>query len=359
MGAPEEGLDVILRSIAPEETASQFRISADSSRQQTSAVNQRLSLLKQGVSRFSFNGISLSGEPSGGAAGDEAGAPGRLGLFASFQSDGADRDTTANETGYEQSGLALTAGADYAYSPKLFVGLAVGLTSSDLDYNERGGTLETDILSFIGFTTWYHQQFSIDLQIGYGAIDYDSRRRIQYVDATGEVDTLATSNTEGGQFILNGQLQYDWYRDALSLSPYLRLDYVASDIDAYGENNAGGLEVEIQDQSFSRLTFTAGVQGSYALNQDWGVLLPTFQSSVLNDTAIDQEDVVGRFAFDPDQSNTFTLIQDEEDALYFQLGVGVIALFPQGFSVFAEYLQTLAYDNVAIYQIQAGFRYEL
>lgn len=358
IGAPDAELDDVLRSIAPEETASQFRVSADSSRQQTAAVSQRMGLLKQGVNQFSLNGVS-SFAGAGAAAGDEASNFNRFGLFASFQADGADRDNTNNESGYEQSGLAFTFGADYALSPQLFLGLAAGITSSDLDYNDNGGELNTDITTFIGFATWYYQQISVDFQLGYGLIDYDSERRINYVDANGVVDTTALANTEGNQLLINGQVQYDWFREALTLYPFLRFDYVDSEIDAYGENNAEGLEIEFEDQAFSRLTLSTGVHGSYSISQDWGVLIPTFQVNILSETSVDQDDIVARFAFDPDQTNTFTLQQDGEDSLFYQLGVGVVATLPRGLSVFAEYMQTLGYDNTDMFQIQAGIRYEL
>jgi outer membrane lipase/esterase len=360
LGLPGANLDNVLRSIAPEETASQFRVSSENSRQQTSAVSQRMSLLKQGANQFSVNGVSIvDGFNTGGAAGDEITNFNRFGLFASLQADGADRDDTDNEAGYEQSGLVFTFGADYAVSPQLFVGLAAGITDSDLDYNNDGGNLKTDIATLIGFATWHYQQVSVDFQVGYGLIDYDSKRHIKYADGNGRVDTTAQATTDGSQFMLNGQVQYDWYKDALTLYPFLRIDYVDSDIDAYGENNAAGLEIEFEDQAFSRLTLSTGVHGSYAVAQDWGVLIPTFQANILSETSVNQDDIVARFAFDPDSSNTFTLQQDDEDSLFYQLGIGVVATLPRGLSVFAEYMQTLGYANISIFQVQAGIRYEL
>ncbi len=359
LGVPDSELGEILRIISPEEVASLFRASAESIRQQYSAVGQRMNLLKTGANNFSVNGVNSLTGFSGGAAGDEENWQ-RAGVFASIQGEGADRDPTENESGYEQSGLILTLGADYAVSRNFYLGAAAGYTASDLDYSSNGGEVESTIVSLIGYASFYQDNLSFDLQLGYGGLDFESERRIQYVDGNGEVDTVADSNTEGSQLIASGQIQYDWYQAAWAIHPYARLDYLSSDIDGYGENNAEGLEVEIEDQSYSRLTATAGVHGSYAMSQNWGVLMPTFQLNILSEASVDQDDIVGNFAFDPDTENSdFRIQADGKDSFYYQLGVGVVATLPRGLSLYAEYMQTFAYENIDIYQIQAGIRFEL
>ena len=88
------------------------------------------------------------------------------------------------------------------------------------------------------------------------------------------------------------------------------------------------------------------------------MLIPTFQASLLSEASVDNDDIVGRFAFDLEDDNTFNLVQDDRDSVFYQLGVGVVATLPRGLSLFAEYIQTLGYANLDVYQLSAGISYE-
>jgi len=352
-------LSQALRQIAPEETISQIRLASQESEQQTVAIRQRLNLLNRGGNQLSFNGIALNELPEGGAAGESEQLWDRLGVFASYQNESNERDLTDNEAGYDADSHTFTLGIDYAVSKNFFLGLAGSFTNSKLDYSNQGGSLDSDISSAFFYGLFFQDNLSVDLQLGFGSMNFDSNRRINYTDALGTVDFNAKANTEGEQFQVNTQLQYDWNREALTLSPFVRLEYINTEIEGYGENGAGGLEVILEDQSLSQLTYSLGLEGSYALAQDWGVLLPIFQASFAGEASYDLEDVRGRFAFDNDASDQFVLVNDGGDSAFFNVGVGLIAVIPHGLQLFTNIATTLAYDNTTSYQLQAGFHYEL
>ena len=117
--------------------------------------------------------------------------------------------------------------------------------------------------------------------------------------------------------------------------------------------------MELGKQSTSQVTLATGLQGAYVLNRQWGVLTPTASLSYLSETDSDRDPVTGRFAFDLDRENTFTLNNEGGDTAFFQLSVGAAAVFKRGWSAFVEYRETLGYEDLSVSQFQLGGRYEL
>ncbi len=359
-----ELLEEVTRQIAPEETTTQLRTSTNSSRSQTNAVKQRINLVRDNAGALSFNGKSwsktLAGNSSitGGSAGDEPSPWSRLGIFASAQQENSEQDQTKLESGYEYTGNTLTLGSDYLLTNQLIVGGALGWTQSDTDYSGGNGGLTTDIYTFIAYGTYFTGNFSFDLQVGYGAMDFESNRNIHYT-TTETVDLTASGFTSGEQWLINGGMDWQVNHNAFSFNPFVRFDYVISNIDAYGENGADGLNMELGEQAIDQLMLSTGFQTTYVFSQSWGVLIPLANFRVLSEVNSEADPVIGRFAFDPDPDNTFTLTTDEADNLYYQWGVGASAVFKGGLSIFAEYQELIGRDNLTSNQIQAGFRYEL
>ncbi|WP_020406679.1 autotransporter domain-containing protein [Hahella ganghwensis] len=359
-----EQLEEVVRQIAPEETTAKMRTATNSSRTQTQAVQQRIGLLQNNAGSVSFNGQSLSGSLAatssfkGGSAGDTPSTWSRLGLFASVQQEGAEHDQTTLESGYEYTGNNLTIGADYLIRNNLVLGGAFGWTQSDTDLSSGNGNFTSDVYTFIAYGTYFTDSFSIDLQAGYGSMDFESVRRIHFT-TTDETDVSATGFTSGEQFLFNGQIDWAWNREALSILPFARFDYVNSQIDGYGENGAGGLNMTISEQTIDQLTVSAGFQTTYAISNSWGVLIPTANVRLLSEVESNRDEVFGQFASDPDPENRFVLSADDADTLYYQIGVGTSAVLKGGISLFIEYQQLLGQDNLSTYQIQSGVRCEL
>ncbi len=353
-------VDHALRQIAPEEVSAQIRQASEFFRSQGAAVAQRQAQLAGGYFGPSFNGYALvEGGIRGGAAGDESSPFSRFNFFASALHGDQERDETRLEAGYDTNVRGLTLGADYRVQDNLFVGLAGGWTQSDLEFSGQGGGMDTDIYSIISYAVWYQDALSLDLQLGYSATNYDTSRHIRYSAAGTSVDATAKGETSGSQWSLSSQVQWDFNVQGYSIRPFGRFDYLFTDIDGYGETNAAGWEIEIDDQQLSQLTLEAGLELSYAWSQSWGVLLPQGRISALSDVASSRDKVYGRFAFDTDPTNKFRIDNDGEESLYYMLNLGAVAVLPHGFSTFFQYRHMLGYSDLDASQITLGLRYEM
>lgn len=349
-----------LNQIAPEESIALMRVLSESNRSQTAAVSQRIGQLQAGNNAFTFNGMAsrYGQQTAGGAAGDGDPIWSAIGFFVSAQYEAAERDSSNYEAGYDSDGTTLTMGADYRVSENLVMGAAVGYTENELDYWYQGGSLESEITTFILFSSYSMNRLSLETQVGYASTSFDSIRHLEYGEGDGLVEDTMYGNTEGSQLLLNSQLQWEWSRNALSVFPFVRFDYLKNEVDGYGEVGTGGLPMIIGSQSTDQLTLGAGVQSTYVLNQRWGVLIPMAQLTFLSEVSSGFDPVTARFAYDPDPDNTFTLRNDGEDTAYSQIAIGSSAIFKRGVSGFFQYQQLVGYNNLSAYQVQAGLRYE-
>ena len=376
-----------LRQIAPEETLAILRNALDSGRSQSQAVSQRIAHIKNGGPAISFNGSSLLLQAkNNGAAGDSDTPWAPLGLFVSVQYEESEREQSALENGYDTAGSSVTFGIDYRLShfPLLsrlagnsVIGAALGHNRSELRYVDKAGDLATETFSGLLFGSWNGEQWSIDAQLGYSHLNFASRRATRYSDGSGTlVDLIHRGDTRGSQRLFKLESHWQWHRQALSLSPYLRLEAQQNQVEAYEEFGGGGFALGILEQTASQLTLGAGLQASYARNYQWGVLLPTAEIGALSEVHSDRDPALGYFVFDapslsgnnsnnnnnnqnPNTLNAFTLQNDGGDRNFYQLGLGTSAQFKRGISGFIQYRQLLGYQYFSAWQLQTGVRFEL
>lgn len=353
-----DALNAAFRQIAPEETIALMRVTSESTRTQTSAVSQRIGQLQAGNNSFTLNGMAARNIQAGGGAGDAEPIWSAVGFFASFQHEAAERDMTSMEAGYDSGGNTLTLGADYRFNEKWVVGGAVGFSQNDLDYSNNGGGLETEVTSFIIFNSYSFEHSSLESQLGYASTSFDSVRKMEYAEGDTLISDTLRGSTGGDQLLFNSQFQWEWNKNALSVFPFVRFDYLQNKVDGYGENGSGGLPMVIGKQSTEQMTLGAGVQSTYVFNKNWGVLIPSLKVTFLSEVISAYDPIRARFAYDPDPGNMFTMKNDGEDKSFAQIGVGSSFIFKAGISGFLQYQQMVGYNNVSAYQIQGGVRYE-
>jgi len=363
----DELLATIVAQITPEEVVAQTRVAIDNNRTQVKTVAQRVG--QQRVARNSNgttrNHVALNGRgyssqqiPAPGAGDDSWGARPRFGVFASGQIDTAERDNTALENGYEADTVGLVVGVDYFLTNDILIGTTFGYSQNDLEYDNNDGELDAEITTFSLFGAYFSGNFSVYAQGSVGWLDYASQRNIDF--GSGDIGTTALipSTTGGNQASLNTRVDWQWSRRGLTLTPYARLDYLTTDVNAYEEVGTSGLEQAIGDQQSSQITAALGLQGSYVINTSWGVFTPNLEFSYLSESNSERDPITARFAVDDDPARTYTISNDGGDTAFYQGTIGASAIFPRGISAFLNYTGFFGYDNLSASQIQFGIRSE-
>ena len=105
------------------------------------------------------------------------------------------------------------------------------------------------------------------------------------------------------------------------------------------------------------LTTALGGQASYAISTRWAVLLPQARVEWEHEYENDSREIDARFVHD--SSRTPVRIKtNNPDRNYFNVGIGLSAVFPRGKSAFVDYETALGIHNVTEHNIAVGFRIE-
>ncbi|MCG7923428.1 MAG: autotransporter domain-containing protein [Candidatus Thiodiazotropha lotti] len=367
-----------LALLAPEEVAAQGSASIEAATAQHTNVNTRLLALRRGDTGMNLSGLTVNyagisfnrnllngllpiDDPAtGGGAGDDA-LIGRWGAFINGTVNFGEMDDTEQESGFDFDTRGITFGLDYRFSNEFVAGGAIGYSRYDSDYNNASGNLEMDALSLSAYGTYYqNNNIYIDGLIQIGSNSYETSRR---VNTQGSADQFGQGDTDGMEYAFNLGAGYEYHRNALTITPYGRLAYTRAEIDAYSEqasnpNAAGvGSMLRIEDQELKSMVLVVGGNLSYNLNLASAVLIPHFRFEWEHEFSDDSRFINARFVSDPTQSR-FSIETDEPDRDYFNLGLGLSAVFAHGKTGFLSYETRLSQDNVTLNRVTAGIRIE-
>lgn len=356
-----------LQQIAPQEVASQGTSAFITSYTQLANVRMRLLALRQGAAGLSVNNLSLGvqGEDvplgrllaalikgaNGGGASADGGGDDRLGVFLNGRVNFGNSGTTVNETGFNFDTLGVTAGADYRFSDRLVAGGALGFASTSNEFAAGTGNMSARDLSISTYGSYYlPKDMFVDWIATYVNNHYDINHNIVYSGFN-----ASTSATTGGdQLALAVNAGRDFHHGGLLFTPYARVEYIATGIDAYREGNGSGLAVAIDHQSMSYLTSVLAGRLSKAMSVSWGVLSPSVHAEWVHQYDNGSRLIGGHFVGDPNAA--FAVRTDGPDRDYFNIGFGLVATLPRGMSGFFNYETVVGRNHVRNTLMQLGAR---
>jgi uncharacterized protein YhjY with autotransporter beta-barrel domain len=304
----------------------------------------------------------------GGSRADEVESGfGRWGFFASGIIGRAEQDGDSRTPNYDYDTTGLTAGVDYRVNESWIVGAALGYTQQDTELGDGRGDVDAKGWSVSGYTTWYNAtNWYLDGVLSLGSNDYDLRRSIVYQivgsgGAITQVDQVARASTGGDQWLASISGGRDFQKGAWSFGPYLRASLQRVEFDSYEEDlEAGpgsGLGLAVESRELKSMTGVLGGKVSYAMSRDWGILLPYAQIEWEHEFKDDPQQVATRFLYDP----TGTIIRlegSERDTDYFNIGIGLSAVFAGGRSGFLYYERTAGAEGLSQDSLSLGLRIE-
>jgi outer membrane autotransporter protein len=360
----------VIQQLVPSHLASQGNYSVELQHNLFMNINARLTQLRAGSRGFNANDLSLniegeadmtrglayllSNTRGGGASADDSAPSSRLGVFINGSGSFGDRDTTDAELGFDFSTEGLSAGADYRLTDNVVVGGALGYISTGMDFENSQGDQDIIGYSLSAYASWYKSEnIYIDGILSYGTNTFDLTRHIQF----GTTDTKITGNTDGSEYAISVGGAYELNRGALNFGPFIRVNYINAEVDAFEEDSSSGLELAYDSQDVESLTSLIGGEASYVVSTDYGVVTPTVRFEWAHEYKHDSSINTARFLNDP-SSGSFEIGTDNPDRDYFNLGLGVSAVFSQGRSAFLYYETQLDRDDLTKYSLAAGVRFE-
>ncbi len=384
------GVSNAMQQWAPEEYASLSRMGIDGGFRQTRNVSSRLMSLRAGAAGLSLKDFSLNLDgapvPAGEAAEAQlkgkpkAGMPQpdvltsgsahafdlyKLGVFVNGHLGISERDASDLESGFDMDEMGLTAGVDYRFSDRFILGLALGLTAQDAQLTEAAGSIDSKGINLGIYGAFYKPKtYYIDFYYGWGLLKYDAARHIDYSVSDIGVMQTAQASPDGDQRLLSISGGYQFNFGIASLTPTLRFDTVDLDIDPVREQMSNpdlpgaGLGVALDAQSANSSTIALGLLAAIELElEDGKTLLPQLSLEWVQESGNEQRALTGRFLED-DGLNAFTLLTDEPDTGYLNLGIGASMDLGKGKSAYLNYETNFGLDQMSRDSIMGGLRLE-
>ncbi|MFL6577235.1 MAG: autotransporter domain-containing protein [Povalibacter sp.] len=351
------------------------------SRTQSESVMDRLLALRAGDKGLSVAGLNLRiGDKyvsaqqiasslkhllGGGASADAVDNDllnNRLGVWLRGNYGFGDKDSSAEDGGFESDQWGFTGGLDYRFTKSTVAGISLGYGKAQLDFQPVGdGNMDTQSLSAALYGSAYLSDFYFDGVINYADADYDTDRHVHYSESGVGIDRNALGNTSGDSLSGGVAVGYDVVIGAFTLSPTLGYFFIDTNIDSFVENGASGLNLSYDEQHYESSTGNAGVRLTYAWKRSWGVVIPHFRGTYVHEFE-DATEVFGvRFAADPfasssDPTPPIFVRSSEPDQSYFRLAAGVSAQFPYEISGYCEYQRLEGFENVSFSDVTIGLR---
>jgi outer membrane autotransporter protein len=345
-------------------------------------LNTRFAELRQGATGFSAGGLTLNQDGRGlplamlgdlfrkdPATSDEVGKDfSRWGFFATGMIERGGFDATAVRPGFDFHSASLTAGVDYRFNDSFVAGAALGYNQNNSSFDANAGKANVDGYNLTGYFSWYRGDWYVEGSLILDKLNYDLSRNIAYQIAslsggTTTVAETAMASPSGDQNSFSLSAGRDFNRKAWTISPYLRGVYSHLSLDGFSEtmanpNAAGaGLGTSVASRSMNSMLGVAGARVSYAMSTDWGVLVPNAVVEWNHEFRNDPQTVVVRFLADPTQT-PISLTDQAPDSNYFNIGLGLNAVFAQGRSAYVYYEHVAGYSGAHSNQLSLGIRIE-
>ncbi len=347
-------------------------------------LNTRLGELRQGVQGVSVRGLTLVNDGQSlplamlgdmfrndPKQSDEVGKDfDRWGFFATGMVVRGGFDANATRPGFDFHNASLTAGVDYRFSDTFVAGVAGGANKNQSSLDQNLGKLDVNGYSLNGYFTWYHgDSFYIEGSVVLDWLSYDLKRNIAYQisdlsgSGTTSINQTATASPDGSQSSVALSVGKDFNHGAWAISPYLRGVYSHLNLDAFNEKasdpNApgAGLVTSVESRSLTSELGVIGGRVSYTTSYDWGVLIPNATLEWNHEFRNDPQTIVTRFIADPTQT-PIVITDQAPDQSYFNVGLGLNAVFPKGRSAFVTWEHLVGFSGVHENRFSLGIRIE-
>lgn len=342
-------------------------LSLEGAKLQSQNLSKQLRRLRSGLRgndlsslNLKLDGNTLSGNDLnkllGAGAGDD-GLNSQWGTFVGGSIQIGDQDSSDDNAGYEFNVDNFFAGIDYQLNKSFIIGGALGYTNSSAEINDNAGDTTLSGLSLGLFSSYYYKDsYYIDAIISYGQSDYDTSRDT----AVGTSTQTIKGKAEGDEISLALNTGYYFRMSNHSIQLYGSLNYVDANIDGFDERNTSGSTatlLSVDDQNLKSLTSNIGIEYGLAINTRSAVITPQVYLDWEHQYEDDTEIVSGRFIGDPNDT-TFQVEDRRQDRNYFNLGLSLSAVLKGGFSAYTSYEVDLSRDDLDLYDINVGARWE-
>jgi outer membrane autotransporter protein len=295
-------------------------------------------------------------------------------VFQSFEAG----DAPTRERGYELRNNNLEVGFDYRVTPRAVVGAWFDWRDSDLEFERAApvgsltpdfdaGRVDSDsvggaIFAGVDLSTALH----LDAAVGYSDSEYALERRavfepVQAGNPSPAVTVVNTrAGTEGRDRWATLSLGYRIEVESWSFDPFAGVTWSSAEVSGYAEEDLldSGLAMDVGRVETDAVTASLGFDARRVVSLPSAVLVPQLHFEYGYGLDVDATEAFATFLLDA-AGTRLGLASDEPDRDFARAGIGVVAIFQHGWSVFLDLQSTIGVEHVDRYAIAAGIRREL
>ena len=262
----------------------------------------------------------------------------------------ADRETDGSRAGYDYDLYGLSAGADKLIHENLMMGLNVGGSKANVNYDLPGTGTDVESVFTSLYGSWFGDDYHIDFTVGYGHSWYDSERGLHF----GGVDRTAKSKHEGDVWSAAIEMGKNLGGEDLLLEPVVGFGYTAIHERGYQESGADSLNLKLGANTTESVYSKVGIRAAKELSieDSPAVCVPEVRAFWLHDFS-DRIEQSAAFATD---GGSFTTQGHDPQRDSLNLGLGVNVYCQEGCRLFANYDWQISADFEA-HGVEAGMQF--
>jgi len=242
------------------------------------------------------------------------------------------QDATDVLHGYDSDSAAGTLGVEYMFSTIFSLGVSLGVSESDIDYDSDGGEIDSEGDHYGLYTHYSDGGLYGSILYSYGDLDMDMTRAAGYF---GHADATSRAKTH----TVEASIAYDFTHKHLCSGPVLQMRYDWVGVDGYTEMNAGLANLVAQPLDSESWSASAG----WAVRYDGSHLSPFLSVSYEHEeTSLDKLTVASA----ADSNLRVTQDVPSEEADYAALKAGLLAYITDAVHTQASYETMFFHDGV-------------
>lgn len=311
--------------------------------------------------------------PTSGVALDYG--PFSLLLHARAAEEESDRRQDADaERGSETESWAGEIGLDYRVTERTVIGAILGYEEAETEFDANlpglnfvpladAGEIDSEAYALTLFAShnlseaWY-----IEASGGYTESELEIERRavFQNEDRDTSVNSLTSGESDGSEYWASLSSGYAFQLGAWSLSPYAGISWARSSVDGYREEDlsGSGFAMRIAEVERESLIGLLGFSINAAISTGAGVVMPHLRLEYEHEFDRDAETLAASFLLDA-ADTAYTVTGDDPDEDFFNIGIGLVAVLPDGWMPFIDYEAQLGNDSYERFRITIGLRLAL
>ncbi|MGI1679492.1 MAG: autotransporter outer membrane beta-barrel domain-containing protein [Cellvibrionaceae bacterium] len=353
-----------LNELSPKKFSAMRELAIRGGMQQNQNLSKQLARTRQGERGINLSDLSLNvygqrlagryvGEALGAGAGDDIQSDWSAFVGGSVQIGEYDQQD------FDLQGNNIYAGLNYQLNSTVIVGAALGYNQSDANFNSKGNEIEFESYNIALLGSYYvNDDFYLDSVFTYGVNDYGTDRRV----VIGLNRQQNEGKTDGSEMTFAVNTGYTLNTSNAFFTFFAALNYVDADIDEFDEEVKGsspllGSLLIIEDQDFKSFTTNLGLEFGLTLSTPTGVIVPKLSL----DWEQQHEDEAGiistQFLADPTNTSWDVTTQVADDN-YYNASLSLNAVFKNGFSTYIVYDTELGREDISMYEVSLGARWE-